>query len=637
MELLNPWAAFLALSLLPIVAFFFLKTRLRDHAVTTSLFWDELIAERRFRAFGNRFRYPLALFLCVLFVALIVAAAVDPIFSSQKNMTKTVIVFDNSASMNSLEPQGKTRFELAKAELLSFISRIESGHTTAIITAAGEPQIAVAFTDHRPTLREKAQQLRQTDAAASLEKALELAKILTRNETDSRILIFTDGCDPETQSLALDQAVTIIQFGSSCENLAVTRLQVRRSMSEAIGYDVFAELANYSDKKLSARLTLELQFENDVTVIDIVPVTLEPGATEIVIASGHAEQGGIVRATLTLEEEENEHFRDALQSDNVAYAVLPEKMKQKILLCGEEDYFLRKALQAQLNVELTAVETCPETLEVDTILVIHGPVPQRLPAGKIFEIHPTNSCDRFTLGPVLEPSTLVAMKEDSPLLKSLRLDEIMVSGARKLEFSSQNFPEVLLATPKNDPVLLRWKDVTENSVPRDLVVFAADLQQGDFPLRTAFPILLSNVIASFRGDGGEMRSEAVAGEPFHWTPPDHLLSDENQLKRVRLRRPDGSEQHPAPQIQGDTLVFTPEQSGVWEIVSEEGRPLDCFSCSIGVPSESDLRKDSNLGQGKGLSSAVFAVVARPMRFWLLLLAVGLIVFEWFLYHRRWVE
>lgn len=572
MELLNPGAWFLALAAIPIIAFFFLKVKRRIGTVSTALFWDEISRQHRVHAWGYRFRHPFALALSLFFLALLVSAALDPVVLPHKKANRTIIVFDNSASMNAVDRNGNSRFELARKELLKTISRQDTARESAVITASGEPEIVVGFTDHLPTLRDAVLGVQKTEFPTSLGKAIDVAKILARDASDTRILVFTDGCLSELETMDRDESVTIIIVGEPLENVAITRFQVRRSLCEAIAFDIFTEIANFSDTIVELRLHLELHSREPVTdeeiveTLDLIPVTLEAGAKEIFLARGHTELGGVVTASLDFDPE----FEDALSCDNTARTVLGEKTKQKILVFGEDDFFLRKVLESMPNVEIVTIKECPENIEHNSVLVVHQTVPQKLPVGNVLIIDPRNNCDMFEVGDLIETPIIAFAETDTALLKFVRLENILVPGAHQLTFhkkENENRPKNLLATPENAPVFVQYQEK---------LILTANLSQGDLTLRTAFPILFSNALTFFRGRGGEMNP-----------------------------------------------------------VANDGEHIACFSCNIDDAEEYDLRYVYH--EGMASTHVDLSYRYRSLRFWLVGVAVLFLVFDWFLYQRRWVE
>jgi hypothetical protein len=612
-EFLNPWVGWFALAAIPIILFFILKTRLREITVPTGLFWDEVFAEQRSRMFWRRFRYPLALFLNLLFLMILVMAALNPVFPFQNQLSKTIIVFDNSASMNAVNELGMSRFDAAKTALLKMISVQEVNWQTAIITVAGKANVAVGFTNHLQTLKQAVAAIPKSEMPDALNSGIELAELLTQNSASSRIFVFTDRYLPEYSE---KKNIIFFPMGKPLDNVAITRFQPRRLLSEATGFEVLTEISNFSEKPVECRLRLVLEER----ILELLPVSLEPDSVETIMIHGESEQGGILWATLDVS--------DSLEADNAAYAVLPQKTIQKLLYYGEDDFFLMRALESQQNIRLERVTEYPSIVPDNAVLIIHQTTPQVLPKGNLFIIDPQNDCNLFTVGEFLESPIAALEKKDSVLMRFVNLNGVPMSGARKLSLlkSPEHLPITLLATPENDPLLIQWG----NSSPQTdkILALTTKIKQGDFSLRTSFPILLSHALTFFRGNGGEMESVVRTGDFVS-------LPIETKNRSVRLRSPNGVEKM-IPVESSFVSLGELFYCGVWEIFDTDSQPVHQIACNLINATESNLRSVSPetmlLPQNQ-----IAGFISHPIRFWLVVAALLLTIADWHLFHRRWIE
>ena len=238
MTFVHPLAWLLLLLAIPIILFYILKIRLRQEQVSTTIFWQQVFEERRSRSLWRRFRHLLSLLLCLLFLAGLVGATLEPILKSQQKAARCVIVVDNSAGMNAIDDGLRTRLDQAKRELQTLLTTTNVARHTALLTAGGLPQIVVGFTDHLGTLRRCVESIRPTDHPTALAETIELALKLTALEDDSAILVFTDGC---TAGLAPFMSLPNVHFfpvGEPIDNIGITRFQPRRSLGDAVGYEI---------------------------------------------------------------------------------------------------------------------------------------------------------------------------------------------------------------------------------------------------------------------------------------------------------------------------------------------------------------------------------------------------------------
>ncbi|MCL2623906.1 MAG: BatA and WFA domain-containing protein [Planctomycetaceae bacterium] len=647
MEFLSPMAGYLVLLAVPIILFYILKIRLRQENVSTILFWQQVFDERRTRSLWRRLRHLLSLLISLLFLSLLVAALLDPVLTSQKKEVRTVIIVDNSASMNAFDSGTTTRLDLAKAELTRFLAGTQVGMQTAIITAGGEPKVVVGFTNHLGTLRKMVAGITPTDYPTELDKAIELARHLVADEPglikqpnhSSITLVYTDGCSPDMEQHLAAEDLRFVPIGRPLDNVAITRFQPRRSIGDAIGYEILVETANFGESEVTCRLEIDL----DDTPVDILTLTLAPNVPQTHIVRSTTDRGGLLIAKL--------NHTDAFPLDNTAMAVLPPRPMQKVLFYGESDFFLGHVLQSQQNIDLTVVAECPAVVPQDAVLIVHRSVPETIPPGNVLVIDPQNDSDFFRVGELLDLPLTANEAKDSPLMRFVHLNNVLMPGAKKLtpmqtgEEQSAEVREqgteyntlysVLASTPEESPVYMLWQNPD-----RKLLVLSAELKRGDLPLRTAFPIMISNALHFFRDSGGELERAWSTGEAV--TLP--VTTAEQELA---LRSPIG-EMRNFPVKSGYLSLGTLPHCGLWQILPQQpdhaaGHPSDVappimqLACNLADRNESNLRSAPESFYRDHSQNIARAAAGRPIWFWLIIVAVLFTTAEWFLYQRRWID
>ena len=643
MEFLSPMAGWLALLAVPVILFYILKVRLRQEKVSTIIFWQQVFEERRTRSLWRRLRHLLSLLISLLFLSLLIAALLDPVLTSQKKELRTVIIVDNSASMNAFEnggSHGVTRLDLAKTELVRYLAGTRAGMQTAIITAGGEPKVVVGFTDHFGMLRKMVADIAPTDFPTGLSKAIELARHLAADEPDSITLVYTDGCTPDMEQHLAASDLRFVPIGKPLDNVAITRFQSRRSLGDAAGYEILVEAVNYGESEVTCRLEIDL----DDTPVDIITLTLAPNVPQTHIVRSTTDRGGLLAAKLD--------HADALPLDNKAMAILPPRPTQKLLFYGESDFFLGHVLQSQQNVDLAVVAECPVAVPQDAVLIVHRVVPETIPPGNVLVIDPQNDSDFFNVGESLELPLVANEAKDSPLMRFVHLNNVLMPGAKKLtpmqvraeyetpiaetELLDNALHSVLASTPDEEPVYMQW----QNPV-RKLLVLSAELKRGDLALRTAFPIMISNALNDFRDTGGELERAWSTGEAV--TLP--VATGEQELV---LRSPNGEMQRFPVKSGGLSLGMLPH-CGVWQILpsqatnptnnhpSENISPIRQIACNLVDHNESNLRSAPDSLYRDHTQNIARVAVGRPIWFWLVIIAILFTMSEWFLYQRRWVD
>src|SRR5437763_10625674 len=97
----------------------------------------------------------------------------------------------------------------------------------------------------------------------------------------------------------------------------------------------------------------------------------------------------------------------------------------------------------------------------------------------------------------------------------VRLDNVLMPEARTLKFTpAAGSPQVLAGAVGGEP-LFALIDRPEGKV----VVLTVNLDLGDLPFRTAFPIMAMNTLGHFTGGQGELREALPAGATAEVTLP----------------------------------------------------------------------------------------------------------------------
>src|SRR6186997_3439513 len=104
MSFATPFALAWAALTVPIVVFYILKIRLRQAPVSTTIFWQQIYDEKSPRSLWQQLRHWLSLLLQIVWLMLLVLALAEPfLLSTAWQARRTVLVIDNSASMNAID------------------------------------------------------------------------------------------------------------------------------------------------------------------------------------------------------------------------------------------------------------------------------------------------------------------------------------------------------------------------------------------------------------------------------------------------------------------------------------------------------------------------------------------------------
>ncbi len=658
----NPSGWLWALLAIPIILLYVLKIRMRRQRVATLLFWDRLFNEKKPRSWWQRLRHVLSLLLQLAFLLLLVTALVDPLWSWQRRQARRIVlIVDNSASMNAVEDDERTRLDEAKDSARSLVRSLRGGDQMAILSAGGHVQVAIGLTDHQRSLLSAIDFFPNTDGPTDVLNAVSVAeRLLAGHDRPGEIIVLSDGCFENIEQLKLNSKVTIYGVGQPLDNVGITRYQVRRNLVDAVAYEVLVDVTNYSDVDRDCRIELNLEGE----LMDVIPLTLGPAETQTRIVDHTSISGGRLIASIDVE--------DALAVDNAALAVLPQRVPIPIVLVTQGNVFLKGVLESISLVDLKVSLTVPETLPTNGILVLDQTVPAELPHGKVIAINPQGNCDAWTLGDPISQPIVASIDEESPLTQHVRLDSMLFPDARLLQFTMDFEP--LIRDPFDQALLAHGR-----RPDGDVVVLTGSLEKGDLPLRIAFPVLMKNTIEWFQGNAGELRPAVATGELVSVKLPpsatrrksEVTISDRernaNDVSEVKLTmieqattmRQDfvliSPSDHRTPISLTDqpSLIGPLLETGLWTIRStsaagdkdaalsssddasgEAKEPSEMMhvACNLACASESDLRPREDLPR-VGVQHLV-SLGGHSLWFYLTAAAAVLIVVEWWLYQRR---
>ena len=691
MSLAVPSALIFAALALPIIVFYILKVRLRRIPVSTNLFWKQIYDEKPPRSIWQRFRHLISLLAQLLLLLLMVLALADPYFSWQALQARRIVaVIDTSASMQA-EDVTPSRFEASIDSAINLVEGMRFRDKMAIVLSGNSPEVVLGMSDHVPTLKRTLRSLKVSDNPTELQSAIELGKQLIGNHANGNVVVFTDGCaksleadskGPEETKIAAgndspsgdenSQKKTSVDyrvFATEAANVGITQFQVRRSLIDMLGYEVLVNVENASDQAVKCRLEIEL----DGSPVDVLPLKLQPNERWSRSLEKTSLEGGQLVATLssfepiTSDEKKDKDQTEptesgelnSLASDDKAWAILPSQAVQKVLVVTKGNLFLRKVFEANPLVSMTVTSEFPEVWPSDTLIVLHGQVPEVLPPGNIFVVDPVNSCDAWELGDILENPIVTQVDKESDLMTHVSLDNVVMPEARKLLFKKK--PHVLAGSLSTDPIYAELKRSSGKGL-----VLSVNLERSDLAFRTAFPIMVTNALNWFTGSSGNLRESASTGSIITYDLDPNFKNSLGDDSELLLVSPAGEESAVSlMSYRGDTKTESSDadsevnsdrseplslgpfsERGIWtlktkpvETSGEETGSLAIaeFAVNLSNNRETDLMPPADVLQQAGQSASLAGWFARPIWYYLIGLAGVLFLTEWFLYQRRYIS
>ena len=529
---------------LPIViALHFIRARKKRYEVSSLFLWQQAKEMANTR---RRFSASWLLALQLLFVTLAALALAQPSFRFAGRPERVVII-DASASMAAQDSDG-VRLDKAVSEAQRLI---RAAGSAAVVRAGLDATILQAPTSTRADLNSALNSISATDQEANLERAIALARSAAPG---AELHILSDSQAPSGPD------ITFHPVGGDGLNLGVSTFDI------GLGQAFVAVVSNHPRPQ---EVGVELLQDGAVLA----------STTLLVPASGQAntlfplgQASGFFEVRLSAPD------WDALELDNTAYA--GKRTLQAVL--NQPQPALERALTSIPDLEYQVLPNAADNASFDV----------RIQLGSLAEGAAETVSGNILLisGFANEVAfqTVRSWDRSDALLRFVDLSEVVV-GVNTAQPNPYPAWQTLAQTGDLNPVLQRLDTDTAR-----LVALNVHPTQTDMVNRTAFPLLLTNVINSFRDE-----ARLTLGEPL--AEGSTLLGEDTQ-DVSEVRRP-----------------------GLYDVGG------DLYSASLLSAPESRLtnfREETANSQTSSLSSRVQSVAL-----WLVGIATLALLFEWLLWSR----
>jgi len=469
---------------LPVIAFYLLKTRQRRREVSTLLFWDALKPRMENSPLWRKLRRWISLLAQLFILFLLIAALAHPGFDWEKSAPHRVAaILDPSASMQAIHP-APGRWPNALAALEASIAQMRVQDEMALLVAENPPRILSGWTSSKRILRNALKTVSPLPTATDPNPAFELAGDLTKLRENSTVEVFSDTVW-KPGSMPLPKLTVRGLDDSPPDNAGITLFAIRRSPVAPGDWQLDAEVL--STKPFSGMLELL----KDGQPMDLVECTSSWKKTW----RGSSEKGAHFEARLKTS--------DLLRPDNTASCDLSPLAPLQVLVVGEPDAYLEAALDSIPLVRTRMEKSFPSAPveNVDLIIAIGNTLPDAPGRIPLLLIHPEKDGFWGTRTGTLTDAPITEVSKTSPLVRHAGLGTVVVNRATRWQPPPGS--EILAADMEAPLLFGQWE-----KSPRWLVM-GFDPQDSDLPLRTAFPILVGNLLQSLRNHDDVKRASAV--------------------------------------------------------------------------------------------------------------------------------
>ena len=568
--------------LIPLSIIYLLKVRPRRKPTNAYFLWATILEEKTASALFRRFRDLFSWLLMILATALVVLAIANPKFLTGDDRD-LVIVLDQSPSMAAKDGNDST-LDLAKGEAESIVQALDGSRRAAVAKLSDQLRFASHLSDSPKDLLDAIDDVDLSALGTSPSAVAQANRLAERG--DARVLLLTDG---NSGFENLSEKVEVLTLAGPTENLGIVSADLAwiPGQPETASF-FFRAASSFPDDK---EVELIVRNGDDGSILRILPLTLTPGLNEAQTIAIEGIRPGNWVATLELP--------DALAADNTVTFGLNEARRIPMQVLSEQPYFFQRSIESfeQVGSLLQQVVNGAEITLTD-----QGDADN----DRLILFHPTASDSPWwqELGEEVEvyaPEFLIA---DHPILRHLELESLTFAGARQLTAPPNSV--VLVETQDQVPLIYKAND----GKGRQAIVFNLDPNAQDFVLSPWFPVLIYEAARYLTGEESTLRSVYPLGTRIAFPAPDDAKS--------LWRKPTGK-----TSLQTEGLLLTP---GL-HTISAQGRERK-FGASLLDSHESLLDKSGPA------ESQVSLARGRLLSWWLLLIALIIVITETVLYHRR---
>lgn len=614
MNFLSPAAFFFALTIPVVVVFYLLKRKRVVRLVSSTLLWQKFLAETQASAPFQKLRRNWLLILQIILLLLAVLALSRPFFATKaRSSDLRVLILDASASMQSTD-ESPSRFEKARAEALTWVDSLRDGDKMVVLQVAANTEVKQSETSEKSALRRAILACAPIDSPTRLAPALKMADSLVRDrgkESNPEIHLFSDGAVPDLNEFE-NKALPLIyhKVGTSANNIGITALDVKANPEDASQRAIYASVANFSTNEQQTDLELRL----DGKLVETRPIKIAAGEVSPQMFLASQTHDGVFTVHSTLQ--------DDLAADNEASIVSLLPHPVKVLLVTRGNRFLERALRAAANVQLTvAAELTDDASDYD-FTVLDDVIPTVWPRGNVLAIHVANT-NWFEGVSQLDEPAIVDWRATHPVLRYVGFDNVQV--AKSLLVKTPSWGLSLVDSPQA-PLIIAGE------LGRQRILWVGfDTLESTWPYRISFPIFVANA-AEWLNPATERNSQLLvrAGDPFHLNLPQSVTN-------AQITLPDGTTQPLKVDASAKEIVFGDTfHQGVYHLKTGTNETIFCVA--LLDPAESNIKPRDELKFGQYTRVSASNLHRANMELWryIAAIALGVLLFEWWYYHRRTV-
>jgi len=660
---LSGWTGIIAAAIAvpALLILYFLKLRRREFAVSSTLLWRKAVQDLQVNSPFQKLRKNLLLLLQLLLLALLCFALSRPVVNAnQKPGNLTVILIDRSASMaakDAGEDKNVSRLSEAKRLAKDLVAAMGRDDKACVVAFDETAETLCPLTSDQARLRNAINTIEQTDRPTRMKLAYQLADAQAsfnpdqlRQKVEPDIFLYSDGRALDSASLTTLGKIKFQQLGSEqTANAAIVALSAKRNYERPTEVQVFARLNNFGPEPIEADVNLHVATEfspspafqlSKSAAVFLYPDRWTDKQRDAYLKAGNPPPKESVEFKLDLTTaaviklEKVAKAADALPADDIAHVVVPPPKALSVLLVTDGNYYLEK-LRGTIPLKdfdllnpLAYEETKPTKYDV---ILFDRYQPKFVPPTGNFmyfgAVPPNSKIRSIKTGlrtEMFEDNTVLDWKRDHPMLRGINLGKIYAKSVMRLELPMN--VERLVDGSKGPLVLLSRDGRTTQ------LIVTFDVMESTWPLRLSFPAFMYNAL-QYLALGSEMdvRESYSPGET-----PRIPLSDVKRVApdktEIQFNGPMGSKRVKIPAV-GDLVLPALDKTGFYQLDT----PIpgyDRIAVNLLDASESNLMPSKVAPGGVGETKTAGGKSRVEVWWWAALLALPLLLIEWWVYTRR---
>lgn len=589
----NLWPLFLLITIPLLVLLYILKRKYREEVISSTLLWNEVYKNTRANTPWEKLRKNIMLLLQIIILLLLIFSLMKPFLNfGGKSYKNIILLIDNTASMSAEYGDG-TRLEEGKKLAKEFLASTKDDTNTYIISYDGDSKLLQNGEFNKEISNEIISDISQSYNTGDISESLSFIKAIGEGiEEEYEVIAFTDKDfslgDVNGKIVSLANSGVNASIDNVSHKFLEDKVRVIATVTNRGSGDYAGDFSLYDGEELLSVTSLELKESESRTLTFDLPTI----KSEVL-------KGELSRKDMILE-------------DNTYNHVVGKKKVNKVLIVTEQNLFLEKAFSSIENTEVYKTNSTSNLTSADKydLYVFDNVTPDVIPSeGSLLFINPSSN-EYFNVISGGEGGEAKAVIGEV----SKYLEDTTFTAAK---YNSIEIPYYGRGFLNIDEDYIGFKGEVDG---RKIAALSFDLHDSDFPLKKEFPILVYDLGENMISSGMVYKSNFKAGDKIIARG----LSSENN---ILLTYPNGE----TLELKSGDEVKEDNQLGVYKLNVLEEKEL----FSVNFPSEKESNTSiSNISESENIVKAK-ADLKRGLNIspLLILLAMGIVAFEWIMYKR----